>query len=175
MPFFCCTNHFTLGLHYFFILFDCAVIWILTYIVNPYADLPDDLKLNVEAVIFTRIITIYSSILWAIMMMFVWSPKFEAWVVYVLSRVIRSLDCRRTRFWVFFLSGHTLQLVLWTVVTVLFWNTAFICWGRHEGPELIPFNVSSCHESILIVIVLFFRERAIDSPMYGFMHYSTCF
>ncbi|KAI9324477.1 hypothetical protein BDR26DRAFT_264442 [Obelidium mucronatum] len=125
--------------HFLFILFNCAILIPLTYVIHE-TELSSDLLIAYRSVLFTRYLTIVATV-------------FYLWTLFVLAfdklgalnaklwRAVLGLK-RRGLFWGSFVFVNMQQSILWVVVSVLFWDVNWICTSKGEGAELIPFGVS---------------------------------
>jgi hypothetical protein len=100
---------------------------------------------NKESILFTLVFSAISSALWVISTLIVLILKLEEWNVRFWMSVFNWGP--RTRFWIWLGVVNASQLVLWTAVTLLFWDANVICIQMNMFAELIPF-----HEKVNTVI-----------------------
>ncbi|KAJ3082828.1 hypothetical protein HDU99_001469 [Rhizoclosmatium hyalinum] len=122
--------------HFLFILFNCAIIIALTYVIHD-ADITPEMVLAYRSIVFTRYLTFVAAV-------------FYIWTVLVAGfDRVSELNMELWR-----------RAILWVVVTVLFWDVNWICTSKGEGAELIPFG-SHCNQLSSVWWYAIFNAAAI--------------
>ncbi|KAI9350841.1 hypothetical protein BDR26DRAFT_851619 [Obelidium mucronatum] len=98
-----------------------------------------------------------------------------AWIVPTVLCASQSIDRahqalwdrlgvnQKKRFWFWFLMINSTSLIMWSVITTLFWDVTWVCWiGRGEGAELNPYEGGLCNQltniwfyAIFVVLAVF--------------------
>ncbi|KAI9328338.1 hypothetical protein DFJ73DRAFT_800639 [Zopfochytrium polystomum] len=124
--------------HFLFIAFNCAIALSLSLIVDE-KDVVSAEDVNYTTLVFTKWSSIVSLVLWVPAGFINLTVKFVSAWTYFVQNYLR-LRQRRSRFWWWLLGVNMTQAVLWTIVTVLFWDANWYCTLLGEGAELIPFT-----------------------------------
>ncbi|KAJ3290422.1 hypothetical protein HDU79_003230 [Rhizoclosmatium sp. JEL0117] len=143
--------------HFLFILFNCAIVIALTYVIHD-SDITPEMVLAYRSIVFTRYLTFVAAVFYIWTVLVAGFDRVSELNMELWRRVLGIK--RRGVFWGNFVCVNMSQAILWVVVTVLFWDVNWICTSKGEGAELIPFG-SHCNQLSSVWWYAIFNAAAI--------------
>ncbi|KAJ3159882.1 hypothetical protein HK101_000985 [Irineochytrium annulatum] len=144
-----------IALHFLFIAFNCAVVAPTCAVVNlseAYAQ-AGVTQTSIQVALYLAALSLPVWIYATVCACFKRAQKFSAerWLGWGVDR--------RGVFWMWLVS-NICQGIMWTVVTVVYWNPNWICTAKGEGADIYPYK-STCDEVANIWCYALFNAGAI--------------
>ncbi|KAJ3016986.1 UNVERIFIED_CONTAM: hypothetical protein HDU68_011917 [Siphonaria sp. JEL0065] len=149
-----------MAMHFGFIAISCALVCGMAALVHIQKRQEDGVSYTSPSILMTAIYSGISTFGWLFPTVFCASKSLDR----ANQNVWDHLGVKqKARFWFWFLAMNSTSLIMWSVITTLFWDVTWVCWiGKGEGAELNPYEGGLCNQltniwfyAIFVVLAIF--------------------